>query len=202
MRTVITGPLYHAMTHAYGLFAAREGELVVLQPRFDAEGLLSLIERHKITHLYLVPTMFVRLLKLPDEVKRRYGVSSLEWVFHTAAPCPPQVKRAMIEWWGPVIGETYAGTEIGLITLCTSAEWLERPGTVGRCMQGAQVCIRDDDGRELPVGEIGTIYARHTGLPDFTYSWPGRKTPRNREERPDHPGRHGISGSGGLPFRQ
>src|SRR5271165_5856976 len=101
VRTVITGPLYHSAPNAYGFYAVRMGGLAVLQPRFDAAELLRLIEQYRITHLHMVPTMFVRLLRLPEEVKRKYDLSSLEWVIHGAAPCPPQVKRAMIEWWGP-----------------------------------------------------------------------------------------------------
>jgi long-chain acyl-CoA synthetase len=105
MRTVVTGPLYHSAPNFYGLYAVREGGLAILQPRFDAEELLRLVEEYRITHLHMVPTMFVRLLRLPEAVKRRHDLSSLEWVVHAAAPCPAHVKRAMIEWWGPIIVE-------------------------------------------------------------------------------------------------
>jgi acyl-CoA synthetase (AMP-forming)/AMP-acid ligase II len=101
--TVVTGPMYHSAPNAYGLAAAGLGATVILQPRFDPEELLALIERHRVTHLHMVPIMFHRLLKLPDEVRARYDVSSLKFVVHAAAPCPPPIKRAMIEWWGPVI---------------------------------------------------------------------------------------------------
>ena len=113
VRTVITGPLYHAAPNAYGLYAVRMGGLTVLQPRFDAEELLRLIEQYRITHLHMVPTMSVRLLRLPEEVRQKYDLASLEWVIHGAAPCPVAVKRAMIEWWGPVIYEYYGATETG-----------------------------------------------------------------------------------------
>ena len=170
MRTVITAPLYHAApnTHAMGAVAA-EGSTVVLQPRFDAEGLLELIERHAITSLFMVPVMFVRLLRLPEPVRRRYDVSSLRHVVHAGAPCSIEVKRAMIEWWGPILYEYYGSTEASAVTACDSAEWLARPGTVGRPVQNARLRILAPDGRELPPGEAGEIYCRRTDLPQFTY---------------------------------
>ena len=169
IRTIITGPLYHSSPNFYGLMAARQGALVVLQPRFEAEELLQFIERYRVTHLHVVPTMFVRLLRLPEAVRRRYDLSSLEWVMHVAAPCPAHIKRAMIDWWGPIISEGYGGTEIGFVTFHTAAEALRKPGTVGRPRPGATIRIYDDAGRELSPGEIGEIYAGFEGLPDFTY---------------------------------
>src|SRR6202008_4546849 len=132
VRTVITGPLYPRAPNAYGFNAVRMDSLAVLQPRFAAEELLRLIEQCRITHLHMVPTMFVRLLRLPEAIKRKYDVSSLEWVVQGAAPCPVAVKQAMIEWWGPVIYEYYGATETGIGTLHTSEEALRKPGTVGR----------------------------------------------------------------------
>jgi long-chain acyl-CoA synthetase len=169
MRTAIAGPLYHSAPNVYALAAAREGGLVVLQPRFDAEALLRLIQDWRITHLYMVPTMFVRLLKLPDEVRRRYDLSSVKFVIHAAAPCPPEIKRRMIEWWGPVINEFYGATETGVITFLDSAEALAKPGSVGRVEPGAAVRILGDHGRELPRGEIGEVYMRQEAYPEFTY---------------------------------
>ena len=169
MRTVITGPLYHTAPNAYGLYAVRDGGLAIFQPRFDAVELLGLIEQYRITHLHMVPTMFVRLLRLPEEVKRRYDLSSLEWVVHAAAPCPVDVKQAMIEWWGPVIHEYYGGTETGIVTFHTADEALANPGTVGRALPGGIVSIYDADGRVLPAGEVGEIYLWLDGFPDFTY---------------------------------
>lgn len=169
VRTVITGPLYHSAPNFHGLYAVRAGALAVLQPRFDAEELLRLVARHRITHLHMVPTMFVRLLRLPESVRRRYDLSSLEWVVHGAAPCPPYVKRAMIDWWGPAIREYYGGTEIGFATWHTAAEALLKPGTVGRPLSGVTVRIYDEAGRALPPGEIGEIYVRHADASDFTY---------------------------------
>jgi long-chain acyl-CoA synthetase len=168
-RTVITGPLYHSAPNAYGLYAVRMGGLAVLQPRFDAEELLRLIEQYRITHLHMVPTMFVRLLRLPEEVKRSYDLSSLEWVVHAAAPCPVEVKQAMIDWWGPVVHEYYGATETGIVTFHTSDEALRKPGTVGRPLPGGTVRIHNAEGRILPPGEVGEIYLWLDGFPDFTY---------------------------------
>jgi long-chain acyl-CoA synthetase len=168
-RTVVTGPMYHAAPNAYGLRAARTGGFCVLQPRFDAEGLLALIDQYRITHVHLVPTMFVRLLKLPDETRRKYDLSSLEFVVHGAAPCPPELKRQMIDWWGPVINEYYGGTETGAVVFHTSEEALRKPGTVGRPLPGAEVRVYAEDGNPLGPNKIGDVYARLHGFSDFTY---------------------------------
>jgi len=169
LRTIISGPLYHSAPNFYGLYAVRAGALAILQPRFEAEELLRLIEQYRITHLHMVPTMFVRLLRLPEAVRRRYDVSSLEFVVHGAAPCASHVKRAMIEWWGPVIHEYYGATETGLVTLHTAEEALRKPGTVGQPLPGVTVRIYDDAGHVLPPGEIGEVYSRREGGVDFTY---------------------------------
>ena len=169
VRTVITGPLYHATPNFYGLYAVRDGALAILQPRFDAEELLQLIEEYRITHFHAVPTMFVRLLHLPEEVRKRYDVSSLVRVVHGAAPCPPHVKQAMLDWWGPVITEYYGATETGFVTFHTAEEALRKPGSVGRALNGATIKVYDEDGRELPPGGIGEVYVWLEGSPDFTY---------------------------------
>jgi long-chain acyl-CoA synthetase len=169
IRAGITGPLYHAAPNAFARACLREAECIVLQPRFDAEALLQLIERHRLTHLHMVPTMFVRLLKLPEAAKRRYDLSSLRFVVHGAAPCPPAVKQQMIQWWGPVIHEYYGGTETGGAVFHTAAEALKKPGTVGRPIAGAAVKIIDAAGRALGINEVGEIYLRVAGNPDFTY---------------------------------
>mgnify|MGYP002265653888 CR=1 FL=1 len=178
IRTVVTGPMYHSAPNAYGLFAARCCGLVVLQPRFDAEELLALIEKERLTHIHMVPTMFVRLLKLPEDVRNRYDLSSLRFVVHAAAPCPPDVKRRMIEWWGPVINEYYGGTETGAVFFHTSEEALRKPGTVGRPVPGAEVRVVDDNKQPLGPNEIGEIYMRANSWPDFTYN----KNPEKRAE--------------------
>jgi long-chain acyl-CoA synthetase len=181
MVTVVTGPMYHSAPNAYGLYAFRVGANVILEPRFDPEELLQMIERHKVTHLHMVPTMFVRLLKLPDEVKKKYDLSSLRFVVHAAAPCPVHVKQAMIEWWGPVIFEYYGGTETGAVVFCNSEEYLAHPGTVGKAIEGAKVLVLDDDGKELARGATGEIVCRIPTIPDFTYHGDDEK--RRRAEK-------------------
>ena len=168
-RCLLPGPLYHSAPNSFGLRAARLAELLVLMPRFDAETMLQLIEREKIEAMFMVPTMFIRLLKLPQEVRRRYDVSSLRHIIHAAAPCPAEVKRAMIEWWGPVIYEFYGGTENGPVSFANSEDSLRKPGTVGRPSPGAEIQILDDEGKPVPAGTVGEIYARIEGYPDFVY---------------------------------
>jgi long-chain acyl-CoA synthetase len=179
--SVMTGPMYHSAPNTYANFGVRAGAEQHLQPRFEPEQLLDWIARYRVTNLHMVPTMFVRLLKLPSAVRAKYDLSSLKFVVHAAAPCPPDVKRAMIEWWGPVINEYYGATETGAITYCTSEQWLAHPGTVGRPMPGTRVRILDADGRDVPQGESGDVYMRLTGGPDFTYH--GDDTKRARAER-------------------
>lgn len=170
MRALLSAPLYHSAPNLYGLQVMLAGEALVLEPRFDAERTLALIEQHRITDLYLVPTMYVRLLRLAPEVRRRYDLSSVRFVSSTGSPCAPAVKRAMIEWWGPVFTETYASSEAGHITFIDAREWLVRPGSAGRPLGKGVVKILDDGGRELPPGEVGLIYARQPAYPDFTYA--------------------------------
>ena len=169
--SVITGPMYHAAPNTYTTLALLAGGLTVFQPRFDPEELLHLIQQHSITHLHLVPTMFVRLLALPDAVKARYDTRSLKWAVHAAAPCPVDVKNRMLDWWGPVIYEYYGSTELGAVTLCRPEDWPGHQGTVGKPLPGVEVKIFDDDGHELPPGDdnVGEVYARVAAIPDFTY---------------------------------
>lgn len=135
----------------------RLGGAVVVLERFDAEQALELIERHRVTHGQFVPTMFVRMLKLPADVWRRYDLSSLRCAIHASAPCPVDVKRRMIEWWGPILHEYYSGTEGMGATTIDSEEWLAHPGSVGR-PTGFAVHILDENGSEVPAGMTGTIY--------------------------------------------
>ena len=167
--TVVAGPMYHSAPNAYGLIAARLGAKVILQARFDAEDLLRLIETEKVTHIHMVPIMFNRLIKLPQDVKARYDLSSLRDVVHAAAPCPPPTKRAMIEWWGPVINEYYGSTETGAVVHCTSEQWLAHPGTVGKPFPEADVRVIDAAGNSLPPREIGEVVAKVRTMADFTY---------------------------------
>src|SRR5262249_11475725 len=169
IRVMVPGPLYHSAPNAFALRAARVASLMVLMPRFDPEAFLTLVEKHRIEAMFMVPTMFVRLLKLPAEVCNRHDLSSLKFVMHAAAPCPMEVKRAMIDWLGPVVHEFYGSTESGAVTVVGSREWLERPGTVGRPLQGAGVRVYDDGGLRLGAGEVGEIYTRLELLPEFTY---------------------------------
>jgi long-chain acyl-CoA synthetase len=170
MQGLVSAPLYHSAPNLYALQALLNDARLVLEPRFDAERTLALIERYRLTHAYLVPTMYVRMLRLPDAVRRRYDLSSMRFVASTGSPCPPEVKRAMIDWWGPVFHECYASSEAGLITVISSAEALARPGSAGRAMGRGTLKILDEEGRELPPGGIGLIYARQPAYPDFTYN--------------------------------
>jgi long-chain acyl-CoA synthetase len=168
-RALLPGPLYHSAPNSFGLRAGRLGGALVLMPRFDPEQLLRLIEVERIDTVFMVPTMFIRLMKLPETVRSNYDMSSLRHVIHAAAPCPADVKRAVIEWWGPVIYEFYGSTESGAVTFANSEDALKKPGTVGRISPGAELRFIGDDGSVLPQGEIGEIYSRIADNPDFTY---------------------------------
>ncbi len=161
-----TSPMYHAAPLRWALTVQRLGGTVVMMNRFDPEEALKLIEAWKITHSTFVPTHFVRMLKLPDEVRQRYDVSSLEAVIHAAAPCPVDVKRGMIEWFGPVLHEYYAGTETCGITAINTEEWLRKPGSVGRAVLGTTRIV-GESGEELPAGQTGQIY--FSDGPKFEY---------------------------------
>ena len=176
-------PLYHSAPMGFSTTTQALGGTLVVMEKFDPETYLALIERYRVTLTQVVPTMFVKLLNLPDEVRGRYDFSSLRAMIHAAAPCPVPVKQAMIAWLGPIIEEFYAGTEGGGFVTVSSAEWLERPGTVGRNISG-KIHICDDDGHELPVGEIGTIY--FSGGNDFAYHNAAEKTAS--AHNPLHPG--------------
>ncbi|HXL99605.1 MAG TPA: AMP-binding protein, partial [Rhizomicrobium sp.] len=150
-------PLYHAAPLRYCMTIHRLGGTVIVMEHFDAEEALRFIETYKANASQWVPTMFVRMLKLPDAVRLNYDVSSMKSAIHAAAPCPIEVKRKMIEWWGPVIHEYYAGTEGNGFCYVGSADWLAHPGTVGKSLLGP-IHICGEHGEELPVGEEGTIY--------------------------------------------
>jgi long-chain acyl-CoA synthetase len=167
--TAVVGPIYHSAPNAHANYAFRIGANIVIMPRFDAEELLQMIEKRRITHLNMVPIMFNRLLKLPEAVRSKYDLSSLRFVAHAAAPISPPIKRAMIEWWGPVINEYYGATEMGNVTFCTAEEWLSHPGTVGRVAPGAEVKVIGPDGEALPPREVGEVIGRMRGTPEFTY---------------------------------
>ena len=166
---LLTGPAYHAAPLANSVSAPlAAGITVVMMDQWDPEETLRLIDQHRVTHTHLVPTMFHRLLALPDDVRNRYDVSSLVHVNHGAAPCPVEVKRRMIEWWGPVIFEYYAATEGGGTTI-TPEEWLAKPGSVGRPIPGRVVEVWGPDEQPLPPGEIGTVYFKAPPAGRFEY---------------------------------
>ena len=177
-------PLYHAAPISHTMGVVQAGGTVVAMDRFDAEDALRLIERYRVTHSQWVPTMFIRLLKLPEEVRARYDLSSQRHAVHAAAPCPVEVKRQMIAWWGPVIDEYYSSTEAVAFTTITSEEWLAHPGSVGR-NRGKPLHVCDDEGNELPIGEPGQIYGEPTHGPSFTYHKAEDKTGSSRN--PLHP---------------
>ncbi|MFV9428689.1 AMP-binding protein [Rhodococcus aetherivorans] len=161
MRFLSPAPLYHSGPQSSVAIGIRLGATIVVMEKFDAREYLALVEKYRITHSMVVPTMFSRMLKLPEE-ERNHDVSSLEVVVHGAAPCPVAVKEAMLDWFGPVIYEYYGGTEANGMCGCTPQEWLEHKGTVGRPYMGEPV-ILDDDGHECPPGVPGTIWFRGTG---------------------------------------
>ena len=150
-------PLYHAAPLHYNMMNLYQGGTSVIMERFDPERALALIEEHRATHSQWVPIMFIRMLKLPQEVRERYDVSSMQFAIHAAAPCPVEVKEKMIAWWGPVIVEYYAASEAIGATIIDSNDWLAHKGSVGRALAGTLHCV-DDEGNELPPGEVGTIY--------------------------------------------
>jgi long-chain acyl-CoA synthetase len=191
-RALLPGPLYHSAPNSFGIRSGRLGGVLVIMPRFDPEEFLRLIEEQQIDTIFMVPTMFIRLMKLPEEVRRKYDMSSLRHIIHAAAPCPPDVKRALIEWWGPVIYEFYGSTESGAVTFANSQDALKKPGTVGRISPGAELRFIGEDGRELPQGEIGEIYSRIAANPDFTY--------HNKPEKRAEIEREGFITSGDVGY--
>ena len=150
-------PLYHAAPLRYNMAVQRHGGTCVVMDHFDPEQALQLIEKYKVTHSQWVPTMFVKMLKMPEAVRRKYDLSSHKCAIHAAAPCPIPVKEQMIDWWGPIINEYYAGSEGNGFCALNSQEWLAHKGSVGRPLMGI-IHICDEDGNEVPVGEAGTIY--------------------------------------------
>jgi long-chain acyl-CoA synthetase len=169
VRALLPGPLYHSAPNSFGLRSGRLGGALVLMPRFDPEEFLRLVQDERVDTVFMVPTMFVRLLKLPEAVRAKYDMSSLRHVVHAAAPCPANVKSAMIEWWGSVISEYYGSTEAGALTFANSEDALRKPGTIGRILEGVELRFLGENGEPLPQGEIGEIYSRVTDAPDFTY---------------------------------
>lgn len=167
---LVAGPLYHTSPNALAVLALRMGTNITIMPRFDAERFLQHVAERKIQQVKIVPTMLSRLLSLPDDVRARYDVSSLTHVIHSAAPCPPAVKEAAIQWFGNALIEFYGCSEAGTITWINADEWLARPGSVGRPVDGADVLVADDEGNKLPAGETGRVYVKGADYwPAFEY---------------------------------
>jgi len=179
-RYLCTAPLYHAAPLRHSMVTIRMGGTVHVMGKFDALEALRLIEAQRITHSQWVPTMFVRLLKLPEAERARFDLSSMRMAVHAAAPCPVGVKRAMIDWWGPILHEYYAGTENNGFTAITAPEWLSHPGSVGRAKLGV-IHICDANGQELPAGIEGEVYFEN-GHP-FAYHNDPAKTAESRNAR-------------------
>jgi long-chain acyl-CoA synthetase len=167
--TYVCGPVYHSAQWAFSFLPFLMGSHVVMRHRFDAAETLQLIDQHAVTNVHLVPTQFHRLLRLEDPVRQKFSGKNLQIVWHGAAPCPPDVKRKMIEWWGPVISEYYGSTEGSIVTTASSEDFLSRPGTVGKPTAMVEITIRDDDGTQLDIGQSGQIYVKSLMGSDFEY---------------------------------
>ncbi len=168
-RTLLCGPIYHSAQWAFSALPLLNGSSVVMQHKFDQAEALGLIDAHAVTHVHLVPTQFKRFLDLPDQVRSAFDGSSLRVVWHGAAPCPPEVKRRMIDWWGPIVNEYYGSTEGSIISTISSEEWLERGGSVGKPLPIVEVMVVDDDGNPVEPGGEGTLYFRNQMGTDFEY---------------------------------
>ena len=176
-------PLYHAAPLRWCMTFTRLGATLVIMEKFDPETFLDYVQKYKVTHTQMVPTMFVKLLKLPEEIRKSYDVSSLKFVVHAAAPCPIPVKEQMIEWWGPIIDEYYAGSEGNGMTWVKSPDWLTHKGTVGRPVHG-ELHICDENGDEVPVGTEGQIYFGGTAPPNY-HNAPDKNASALNPKHPD-----------------
>ncbi len=170
-RFFTAAPIYHSAPSTLSSAAlVTNGVSIFVAPKFEPEEFLATIEAQKITHIYLVPTMMNRMLKLPSHVKERYDLSSVEYCISTGSPWPHDLKVEMINWWGPVFWESYGATEIGFMTMASSADALAKPGTAGQMQMGCTVLILDKDGNKLPAGKVGEIHARMDAFGGFDYS--------------------------------
>jgi len=170
-RFYVSAPIYHSAPNALSLccIAARDVDMYI-EPKFEAERFLAHIEQFKITHTYIVPTMMIRLLKLPKEVKEKYNISSLKFGISSGSAWPSDIKQAMVDWFGPIFYESYGASEIGFMTLISSEEAIKKPGSVGKILAGGSIKILDDDKNELAVGESGSIYIKLPMFGDFAYT--------------------------------
>ncbi|MEO3800435.1 AMP-binding protein [Nonomuraea sp. B1E8] len=172
---LVTSPMYHSAPCAHTQFALHLGHTLVIAPKFDPEVVLELIDRHRVSNAMMVPTMFHRMLRLPEEVRGRYDLSSLRQVIHTAAACPVAVKQQIMDWWGPVLYEYYGSTESTIAFSVKPHDWLARPGTVGRPAPTFEAKIFDDKGVELPPGEPGLVHVK-SAMGSFEYRKDPAKT--------------------------
>ena len=175
---LVTSPHYHTAVTVFGGGAVQMGHRLVYMDGWDSEQALALVEQHRVTNTHMVPTQFKRLLSLPGETRRRYDLSSMQWLLHAAAPCPAGIKQAMLDWWGPCVFEYYAATEGGG-TIASPQDWLARPGTVGKPWPISEVIVIDDDGNPCLPGVPGTVYMR-MALQDFVYKGDPAKTEAGR----------------------
>ena len=174
--TALCGPFYHSAQWAFSFLPMMAGSATVMQHKYDSAGLLTLIDRYRATNVHLVPTQMKRLIDLPDDVKASFDGSSLELVLHGAAPCPPAVKRSLIDWWGPKITEYYGSTEGSVITMISAEDWLAKGGSVGRPLPNMEIIVVGDDGSRKGPNEEGTLYFRNAMGSDFEYHNAPEKT--------------------------
>ena len=175
-------PLYHSAPIGFCTAMHAIGGTVVMLHRFDEIGALEAIEKYEVTHSQWVPTMFTRMLKLPEDGRTQFDLSSHQVAIHAAAPCPMEIKKRMMDWWGPILYEYYGGTELNGLTHVGPQEWLDKPGTVGKPILGV-IHVCDEDGRELPPGEPGIVYFELPEMP-FEYLKDSAKT--KDAQHPDH----------------
>lgn len=168
-RTLLVGPIYHSAQWAFSFLPMLAGSSVVMRHRFDAAETLGLIDEYQVTNIHLVPTQFIRLLRLEQDERAGFSGKSLQIVWHGAAPCPPEIKKRMIEWWGPVISEYYGSTEGSIVTTVNSADWLARPGTLGKPTAIMEVIVIKEDGTRAATGESGQLYVKSAMGTDFEY---------------------------------
>ncbi|MEL6982851.1 MAG: AMP-binding protein [Actinomycetota bacterium] len=174
--TALCGPVYHSAQWAFSFLPMMAGSATVMQHRYDSAGLLDMIDRYQATNVHLVPTQMKRLIDLPDEVKAGYDGSSMKLVLHGAAPCPPVVKRSMIDWWGPIITEYYGSTEGSIVTMISAEQWLAKGGSVGPAMPNMEIFVIGEQGERLGPNEVGTLYFRSGMGMDFEYHNAPEKT--------------------------
>ncbi|MFK7914239.1 MAG: AMP-binding protein [Pseudomonadales bacterium] len=174
--TLLCGPVYHSAQWAFSFLPLLAGSTVVMRHRFDSAEMLQIIDDHKVTNVHLVPTQFRRLLNLEDSARNSFKGDSLQIVWHGAAPCPPEVKRQMIDWWGPIVSEYYGSTEGSIVAMTSAEDWLQKPGTVGKPSPTVEIRVVDENGNDVPQGESGEIYVRNLMGTDFEYHNEPEKT--------------------------